>query len=278
MARVSALEIFKRTDRSNCGKCGVASCMAFCAQAAAGLQDPDLCPLLPESLKDEVRQRAAATVEVPEDRPEAVINQISGKIQQIDFEQAAQRLGGTVNGDRLSFHVLGRIFELDHQGRMYSLCHVNHWVHVSLLLYVVQGKGVDPTGEWVSFSQLKESRDWDRFFAHRCQAAMHQLADRSPELFLDIIELFGKQYSAQGPLSKHSVVLYPLPKVPLAINYTPPDGDFESSLSLLFDRSIESNLRAEGTYLLGAGLVEMFSRIIERHGQGADPLKKVRGG
>ncbi len=275
---MSALEIFKHTDRSNCGRCGVASCMAFCAQAAAGLQDPDRCPLLPDQLKNEIRQRAAASDQVPEDRPEAVINQISYRMAEVDFEQAAHRLGGSVNGDRLSFHILGRIFELDHQGRMYSLCHVNSWVHVALLLYVVRGEGRDPVGEWVNYSELRQARDWQRFFDHRCRAAMHNVADGRPELFLDIIELFGKQYQAEGPLSEHSVVLYPLPKVPLLIRYTPRDGDFESTLSILFDRTVDYNLQAEGTYLLGAGLVEMFNRIIERHDQGGDPLRKVRGG
>ena len=279
MARMSALEVFKHTARSNCGECGVATCMAFSALAAAGQKDPDACPYLPKNLGAEIRQRASAVAEdQAANSPDAVIELISGKMQEIDFEQAAQRLGGSVNGERLSFHCLGRIFELDREGRMYSLCHVNSWVHVALLLYVLQGEGRDPTGEWVTFSELKQARDWERFFNHRCLAAMHRTADGQPELFLDIIELFGKQYQAKSPASEHSVVLYPLPKVPFFIRYTPRDGDFESTLSLLFDRSIDSNLRAEGTYMLGAGLVEMFNRIIERHDQGADPLKKVRGG
>jgi hypothetical protein len=279
MARMSALEIFKHTARSNCGECGAATCMAFCAQAAAGQKDPAQCPYLPERIRDEIRQRAgAAASNQAANRPEAMIELIRGRMREADFEQAAHRLGGSVNGERLSFHCLGRIFELDRDGRMYSMCHVNSWVHVALLLYVLQGKGLDPRGDWVTFSQLKEARDWERFFNHRCLAAMHRTADDHPELFLDIIELFGKQYQAESPSSPHSVVLYPLPKVPFLIRYTPREGDFESTLSLLFDRTIESNLRAEGTYLLGAGLVEMFNRIIERHEQGADPLQKVRGG
>jgi hypothetical protein len=278
MPRVSALDIFKHTDRSNCGECGVSSCMAFAALAAAGQKDPDLCRHLPERLKAEIRSKAGATADRPAERPEAMIELIKDRMREIDFDAAAQRLGGSVNGERLAFHCLGRLFELDREGRMYSLCHVNNWVHVALLQYVILGQGLDPAGEWLSFGELKEARNWERFFNHRCLAAMHRTADGQPELFLDIIELFGKQYRAASFSSEHSVVLYPLPKVPFLIRYTPREGAFESTLSLLFDRTIEANLRAEGTYLLGAGLVEMFNRIIERHGQGMNPLQKIRGG
>lgn len=277
MSRMSAVEIFKHTPRSNCRECGVSSCMAFCALASAGQKDPKECPYLPEKIQAEIREKANAGASQAADRPEAMIDLIKGQMQEVDFEQTAQRLGGAINGDRLAFHCLGRLFELDHDGRMYSVCHVNHWVHVALLQYVIVGQGVDPKGQWVNFGQLKESRDWERFFNHRCQAAMHRLADSHPELFLDIIELFGKQYRADSPVSEHSVVLYPLPKVPFLVSYTPKDGDFESTLTLLFDRSIEYNLRAEGTYLLGVGIVEMITRIIEKHDQGANPLDRIRG-
>jgi hypothetical protein len=255
----------------------VSSCMAFSALASAGQKDPKACPYLPEQIQNEIRERSNANARQAADRLEEMIDLIKGRMQEVDFEQAAQRLGGMINGDRLAFHCLGRLFELDHDGRMYSVCHVNHWVHVALLQYVILGQGIDPKREWVNFSQLKGSRDWERFFNHRCLAAMHRAADGHPELFLDIIELFGKEYKADSPVSEHSVILYPLPKVPFLVSYTPKDGAFESTLTLLFDRSIEANLRAEGTYLLGAGIVEMINRIIEKHDQGASPLEKIRG-
>jgi len=36
--------------------------------------------------------------------------------------------------------------------------------------------------------------------------------------------------------------------------------------NLLFDRSIASNLKAEGAYMLAQGLTEMLKRIMARHG------------
>lgn len=273
---ISALDVLKHTDRSNCGKCGLPNCMAFCALAVAGQKDPDSCPQLGDEIKARIREKSGAARAAQADRPEAMINKIMSKVAEVDFVEAAERLGGEVKDGRLVIRCLGKIFELDREGRLYSLCHVNNWVHVALLQYLVLGKGLDPRGEWISFRELREARDWERFFTHRCQAAMHRLADGHPELFLDILELFGEQYSADGPVSEHRVVMRPLPKVPFLICYTPKDGPFESTLSILFDRTIESNLRAEGTYLLGVGIVEMFTRIAERHDLGEDPLARAR--
>jgi len=63
-----------------------------------------------------------------------------------------------------------------------------------------------------------------------------------------------------------SVVLHPLPKVPILISYWKPDDGLESDLHLFFDESSEENLNIEAIYTLGTGLVVMFEKIAQRHG------------
>lgn len=264
--RVSAIEIYKRTGKSNCGECGLDSCMAFSAFVSAGKKDPEECRHLSEKFKQEIRQVAEKTRNWISDQTEARINPIRNRMREIDFKRVAYKLGGEVQGERLVLHCLGRIFQLDHEGRMYSQCHINSKIHIPLLMYVVLSKGLDPRGEWVTFNEIKSYRSWNLLFNHRCLAVMRQVADRNPELFLDIIEIFSDRFKTQGFKSDHSMVLYPFPKVPVLIRYYPREDIFESSLSLLFDRTIEANLPAEGTYILCVGLVEMIDRIAQRHG------------
>jgi hypothetical protein len=57
-----------------------------------------------------------------------------------------------------------------------------------------------------------------------------------------------------------------MPRVPLMIAYWCADQEFESKLTLFFDRSAEVNLGAESIYLLIMGIVEMFTRIFTTHG------------
>ena len=63
-----------------------------------------------------------------------------------------------------------------------------------------------------------------------------------------------------------SLVLRPLPKVPILICYWKPEDGLESSLNLFFDSTVEENLRIESLYALCTGLVRMFEKIGLRHG------------
>jgi hypothetical protein len=63
-----------------------------------------------------------------------------------------------------------------------------------------------------------------------------------------------------------SLVLYPLPKVPILICYWKPEDGLESSLNLFFDDTAEKNLNIESIYALGTGLVRMFEKVAHRHG------------
>ncbi len=55
-----------------------------------------------------------------------------------------------------------------------------------------------------------------------------------------------------------SLILHPLPKVPMLICYWRPDDGLESDLTLFFDSTAEKNCTIEAIYALGTGLVIMF--------------------
>jgi hypothetical protein len=63
-----------------------------------------------------------------------------------------------------------------------------------------------------------------------------------------------------------SLVLHPLPKVPILICYWKPDGELASNLNLFFDETAEENLNIESIYSMSVGLVIMFEKISLRHG------------
>jgi hypothetical protein len=60
-------------------------------------------------------------------------------------------------------------------------------------------------------------------------------------------------------------VLYPFPKLPLAVCYWRPEGDMESQLHIFFDRSAEQNLGIDMVLALGNGLATMLEKIILKH-------------
>ena len=102
---------------------------------------------------------------------------------------------------------------------------------------------------------------------------MKQVADNYTDLFNDVVHLFsGKQVERQFQ-SDISVVLHPLPKVPLMICYWKPDEGIGSSLNLFFDETCDRNLEIGSIFSLGAGLAQMFQKVALRHGFAAEGSK-----
>ena len=229
------------------------------------------CPLLSEEAIEALGGDAVKKEEKAEDRRDELFDSLAKEFAGVNFEEAAPRIGATVNGERLEIACLGKIFELDREGNLYSGCHVNPWVHVPLLNYTIHSAGRELTGEWVPFGELEQARDWARFFSHRCEQGMKQIIDEDPEFFFDAMSIFsptpaGQKTGEPFSTADHAVVVYPMPKVPLMIAYWCADEEFESKLTLFFDRSAEVNLGAESIYVLTRGIVEMLTRIFSTHG------------
>jgi hypothetical protein len=95
---------------------------------------------------------------------------------------------------------------------------------------------------------------------------MKRVADLHTGLFDDMVHIFsGKQVQQQFE-SDISVVLHPLPRVPLMVCYWLPDDGLQSSLNLFFDETADRNLDIGSIFTLGAGLAQMFQKLSLRHG------------
>ena len=86
-----------------------------------------------------------------------------------------------------------------------------------------------------------------------------------PHLGRRIIIFNGRQVENHYE-SDISLVLHPLPLVPILICYWNPEDELESDLHIFFDETAEKNLPIESIYSLCAGLVTMFEKIFLKHG------------
>ncbi|MBC8198883.1 MAG: acetyl-CoA decarbonylase/synthase complex subunit gamma [Desulfobacteraceae bacterium] len=59
---LSGIEIFKKLPKTNCGKCGVPTCLAFAMKLATGKAELDACPDLSEDVKEELGEASAPPV------------------------------------------------------------------------------------------------------------------------------------------------------------------------------------------------------------------------
>ena len=82
-----------------------------------------------------------------------------------------------------------------------------------------------------------------------------------------MIHLFNGRQVENHYFSDISLVLHPLPKIPILICYWKPEVEdgLESNLNIFFDSTAEKNLNIESIYTLAVGLVLMFEKLALRH-------------
>ena len=258
------MDILKILDKSNCKKCHEPTCLAFAASVARGKRKLQECPGIPEDVLeqfgDEPQEAKSMDLDVDE-----TLNRLKDNLSSIDPASAAKRLEAEIRDDKIFIKVCGKNFSVDSAGNCASEIHTHAWLNGPVLNYIIKGEGVVPSGEWVPFRELKGGREWARFFEHRCEKTMKKVADTYTDFFADMLHIFaGKQVEEQFD-SDISLVLYPLPKVPILICYWRPEDGLGSDFHLFFDATAEKNLPIDAIYTLTTGLAIMFEKIALRH-------------
>ncbi len=259
------VEILQLLDKSNCRECGEKTCVAFAGAVFRCQRRISECPRLAPEVAERFSEEAGDRQ--PENTyQEEYLERLKEEIARTDLASAAERVGGRFSGDRLTLKVLGKDFSVDTMGNFYAEIHVNAWVLRPFLYHVLYGKGLHPSGSWLSYRELKDGREGYPLFQKQCEEPMKQVADTHTELFDFMVHVFsGKQVEKQFK-SDISVVLHPLPRVPIMICYWMPDDGLASSLNLFYDKTANENLDISAAYALGAGLAKMFEKIAMKHG------------
>ena len=261
----STIDILKLLDKSNCRECGSPTCLAFAAAVFKGQKNLSECTHLDSSIKDEYSVKDSALPAKPGESSEPV-DELIKRLKGIDLAEAAERIGARYERDRLTVKVCGKDFSVDSKGKFYSEIHIHTWITIPFLNYILYGAGKEPSGDWISFRELKRAQDWYNFFVHQCEKPLKKVADSYTDLFEDMLHIFNGKRVENHYESDISLVLRPLPKVPMLICYWKPEDGLESSLNLFFDKTASDNISVESIYSLGTGLVTMFEKVARRHG------------
>ena len=260
-----AMEIFQLLDKSNCQQCGEKTCLAFAGAVYRGQKKLGDCPMLDPRVVAQYDSDPENADSAEQDR-EQYLEGLKAEIAGLDLAKAAQRAGGRMDGGRLKIKVLGKDFGIDSSGNLVTEIHVNPWVAVPVLAYLLHGQGLPAAGEWVSFRELKDGAERYPLFQKRCEEPLKQVADLHTGLFDDMIHLFDARQVQKQFESDISVVLHPLPKLPLMVCYWRPEDGLQSSLNLFFDKTADRNLDIGSIFTLGVGLAQMFQKLSLRHG------------
>jgi hypothetical protein len=259
------MEIFQLLDKSNCRECGEKTCLAFASAVFMGNKKIEQCPRLDRETISRFSQNDQKQKTVEQD-PDEYLEILKNEIAGIDLDAAAKRVGGRFSNDRLTLMILGKAFRVSSSGDLSADIHINPWVAAPFLNYVVHGKGHPAQGNWVSFRELKDGKERYPLFQKRCEEPMKRVADTYTGLFGDMVQIFGGKKVEKQFESDISVVLHPLPRVPIMVCYWLPEDGLESSLNVYFDETADQNLDIGSVFTLGVGLAQMFEKLARRHG------------
>ena len=258
------MEIFKLLDRSNCKKCNELTCMAFAAAVFKGQRQLIECPHLESHDFEHSAGKSEGRV-TNEQELEFMIEELKTRLASVDLCSAARKMGASFSDSKLTIRIFGKNFSVDSKGDLTADIHIHPWVTIPVLNHIIQSKGTPLSGKWVALRELKNGETWYRLFEQRCEKPFKRLADMHTDLFEDMIRVFNGKQVENYYSSDISLVLKPLPKVPILICYSKPEDGFESNLNVFFDSTAEDHLNIESIYLLAVGLVRMFEKIALRH-------------
>lgn len=261
----NTMEIFKLLDHSNCRDCNEKTCLAFAAAVFKGKRQINECPHLPQEIIEKYSGKTKRAQSIEEDMEDAVAH-LKSRISSIDLAAAADRVRGRYAGGKLAIRIFGKEFSVDATGNIFSDIHINPWLAIPVLNYILDGGGVPVTGKWVPFRELPNGMVRSPLFLRRCENPLKRIADEYTDFFSDLLDIFNGKQVDKLFNSDISIVLSPLPLIPILICYWKPEEGMESSFHLFFDATAGDNLHIDSIYTLTAGFVHMFEKIAGRHG------------
>jgi len=265
------LQIYRFLPKSNCGRCGISTCLAFAAAVIKQEKHLTDCPHLGKDIIAGMEGKIERPVNMDSIREEQ-LSELKELISSTDICSRAELLGARRNGKNIVIKCLGKDFEVDANGSVTSQCHTHAWFSLPVLDYILNSKGRDIKGKWVPFRELENGKTWNPLFEQRCEKPLKKIADAYSDLFADLVRMFSGSSSHNTFNSDIAVVLYPLPKVPIMICYWKPEDDLESRLHVFFDSTAEQNLPISSVFTLGTGIVRMMEKIMYTHTNGKSEL------
>ena len=262
----NAMEIFRLLPKTNCKECGESTCLAFAGAVFTGRAGLSSCPYVSDTTLQQYGGSKRETNPIEEEF-QAVMQKLQTRLLNLDFEERARTIKAQYSDGDITIPILGKQLTIDCHSKVTTDIHVNSWVLGTVLHYVNYAQGIPLSSNWVPLRELPSGKDWYRLFGQQCENVLKATADAYPDLFSDLVEVFRGRMIDERFQSDVSVILSPLPLVPMLICYWRPEDGMESSLKLFFDDTAEANLGIEGLYTLGVGIAQMLERLSKVHGQ-----------
>ncbi len=139
-------------------------------------------------------------------------------------------------------------------------------IHYKILILhcFLYHNGKKPTGEWISFLDIKDGLLYSNIYKSRTSLPLKFALKDNPELLIEAAEDLGGSKSDTG--GDVSAIIKPFYNIPIAVIFYQGDEDFSPESTFLFDKGIRDILPAEDVVVLAECLGREIRKYIKEKG------------
>lgn len=253
--RLTPIDLYKLTPKTNCGECGFPACLAFATQVIVGQADIEACPyLVKEDLgpfRAQLLGQQQAGIGMKREGFEKALEYLRGRLRECDFEGVAASIGASyrqANGEAaLEFRYFDRQVVATREGVRDAVDEeLNPWEKIFIYNYIIDG-AVEPSGVWVGMESLPNSVSKVKSLRTHCEARLAGEYGENPSKLPEIVAAIGREISSDMGNADFAAEFQILPKLSMRILWWAEDLDegFESQVKFLFDSKVLETLDLE---------------------------------
>ncbi len=167
------MEVYKLLPGKNCGKCSVATCMAFAVQYLRRAISLSECTELDDEALREIEAKLGSGPTL-DDWKENRIKELIAEIQDSNLSDIADNIGAETASGTLKIKFLGTEVCLGPSGFQ---AEASVWVRLLTLIYIKQSGNAPLQGEWTNFRDLRGGSIKAEAFHGECELEIAKLLE-----------------------------------------------------------------------------------------------------
>ncbi len=268
---LSVVDLYRDVlPKTNCKKCGFATCMAFASMVVSEklpLKNcPHLSPEVIEKCQQTLEEQYAAGKWLKRNMAQDALAWAKEKSASMAFEDLAERIGGrlkNINGETvLELPYFKNVIYIS-KNRITTPqgMDLNRWEQVLIYNHMAQGGRRAPSGKWMAFAEFPNTVSKVKSMTSHVEAPLiERFKGRTGELLAAAEKIGGMDHTEQFAKADAALMFFPLPKVPVMLIFwdeIPEDG-FDAQVKLLFDQTVTEHLDIESILFLSERLRDLL--------------------
>ena len=268
---LSVVDLYREVlPKTNCGDCGVPTCIAFAGKVVSDRHPLGGCPhLTPDVVarcNRELGEQYAAGKWTKRDLAEDALKWAMEHSASIDLADLPDRIGGLlVESDAgpvlklpyFSGHILIDVNDIERSDGMA----LTRWEKVFIYNHMAQGGIRTPTGTWKGFEAFPNTVSKIKTMAGQVEAPLVNRFHGRPE---ELVEaggcIGGEEVTGRENSADVAFLFRSLPRVPLMLLFwdEDPEDGFSATAKLLFDETITDHLDIESIVFMSERVRQML--------------------